>query len=154
MHAKGGTVPLTITYRKVTKKPEIKRTRRFIGWRNIVRNIAIKAIEFVEEICYETEREVLDGGEQRAVHWALEVEDPWGDNDRSELIAVRLPDKPASCASLEIITIDDGEQPITTDEVVIPERSEAETARQEVVRQRLREQLLREATASTNKQPN
>ena len=102
---RGGVVPITISYRKVTKKPETQRTRCFVGLRGILGNLAIRAIEFVEEICYETTAEVLDAGEQQVVHWALEVDDPWGPNDESSLVAVRLPERPASGAAFEIITV-------------------------------------------------
>jgi hypothetical protein len=104
MKTRGGTVPIVISYRRVSEKPKIKRTRRFVGFANVLRNVAVKAIEFVEEMCYETESEVLDAGKQQVVHWALEVDDPWGVNDESSLVAVRTLDKPACGVHCEIIT--------------------------------------------------
>ena len=75
---RGGTVPIVFSYRRVTKRPEVKRHRRFVGLKNVVRNIGIKAIELIEDLAYETETEVLDAGEQQVVHWQLQVDDPWG----------------------------------------------------------------------------
>ena len=102
---RGGTVPIVVSYRKVTKKPVVKRTRAFVGFGQMLRNIAVKAIEFVEDVAYETTNEVLDAGEQKVVHWAIEVDDPWGVNPRSELVAMRVSDKPACGAHFEVISV-------------------------------------------------
>ncbi len=141
---RGGTVPLVISYRKVTKKPEVQRTRRFVGWKRMLANVAIKAIEAIEDIAYETETEVLDAGEQQVVHWAICVEDPWGLNDQSTLTAQRLPDKPAAGVALEVVRIieKDSEVPFKGAEprgAVAPRRPDHEK-----IRERFRAQLKKD----------
>lgn len=103
----GGSVPITISYRRVTKRPKIERKRAFIGWSNVIRNIAIKAIEFVEDLAYEVTSEELEAGESQVVHWALNVEDPWGPNNMSRIVAYKTgADRPPAGASFEVITIE------------------------------------------------
>jgi hypothetical protein len=100
-----------MSYRRVTKRPEIKRTRRFVGFRQVWRNIAVKAIEFIEQVAYDTETEVLEAGEQQVVHWAINVEEPWGPNNTARVVAYRTGgDKPASGATFEVITVEDPAQ--------------------------------------------
>jgi hypothetical protein len=102
---RGGTVPLVMSYRRVTKKPVIERHRRFVGWRCLLSNLALKAIELIEEVCYEVQSEVLDAGDQQVVHWALEIDDPWGVHPESALIATRMHERPACGANFEVITV-------------------------------------------------
>lgn len=138
-------MPIVISYRKVTEKPEIRRTRRFVGWSRVLKNVAIKAIEFVQDICYETESEVLNAGKQRVVHWAVEVDNPWGCGE-SSLVAVRVPDKPACGAHFEIITIEEDtpadvmpEEPVSTTPI-----NNHRQQQQNAIRDRLRARMERE----------
>ena len=108
---RGGSVPITVSYRRVTKRPKLKRTRAFVGWRNVVRNIAIKAISLVEDLAYETTSEELEAGESQVVHWALNVEDPWGPNNTARIVAYRTgDDRPPAGASFEVISIEEPRQ--------------------------------------------
>ena len=136
---RGGTVPLTISYRKVTKRPEIKRTRKFIGFRAIGRKIAMKAIEVTLDLAYEMETEVLDAGQTEVVHWALHVEEPWGPNNNSSIRCVRLPEKPPAGMSLEIVQILEEPAPTEPDQTVA--RRPANHAE---VRRRMAEALQRD----------
>lgn len=154
MDVRGGTVPLLLSYRRVTKKPQIKRTRRFVGLRGIARNLAIKAIEFVQEVCYEIESEVLDAGEEQVVHWALEVDDPWGVNDRSTIVACRThgEERPAAGVSVEIVTFrpevagddEDVVRPTTTPQPTAHAPAARRGPEQEAVRARMRKALQAE----------
>lgn len=135
---RGGTVPITISYRRVTKRPTLKRERMFVGWKNVLRNIAVKAITFVEEIAYETTKEELDAGESQVVHWAINVEDPWGPSNTARLVAYRTgEDKPPAGASFEVISIEEPPQ-------VDPDAQAVRRPNHAVARQRIREALLRE----------
>ncbi len=136
---RGGTVPIVFSYRRVTKRPEIKRHRRFVGWRNVFRNIGIKAIELVEELGWGTETEVLDAGEQTVVHWQLQVDDPWRIGRQAGLILTRVDDRPACGANFEIVTIDD-----PADRDVDPEARARRPANHEEARERMRDMLQKD----------
>lgn len=103
---RGGTTPICITYRKVDQKPVVKRTKRFVGWRQLVKNAIGAAAEFLDSIAYESKEELESGGEVAAVHWAVEVDDPWGVSSMSSLVAVRVPERPPAGVHFEIIKID------------------------------------------------
>jgi hypothetical protein len=105
----GGTVPIVMSYRRVTKKPEIKRTKRFIGLKRIIGTLAHRAIEWVEELAYEPETEVLDAGESEVVHWALQVNDPWDVGGQSHLVVTRLADCPPCGMNFETVRIEEPE---------------------------------------------
>lgn len=103
---RGGSVPIVISYRKVSKRPKVKTTRKFVGPIQIFRNIAVKAIEAFESVAYDVENEILEAGVTKVVHWAINVDDPWGINEQASLTASRLPDKPACGAHFEIVMLD------------------------------------------------
>ena len=138
---RGGTVPLTISYRKVTERPEVERTRRFVGWKRVWANIAIKVIEAIEEVAYEQKDEVLKAGKQSVVHWAIEIENPWDMNDVSTVRAIRVPDKPAAGLSLEVIKIIDPEEPVHFNGAAPVGTPARRSPDQEAIRRRFREQL-------------
>ena len=133
-----GTVPIVFSYRRVTKRPKIERTRRFVGLKRVFGTLVHRAIEWVEELAYEVQDEVMDAGREEAVHWALQVDDPWGPSAQSQLIVTRMPDRPACGANFEIIRIEEPQsQPDT------PERARR-PANFEQARSRMREMLQRE----------
>lgn len=102
-----GAVPFVISYRKILKKPEIERRRVFVGPLQLAKNAAVKVIEFFEGVAYETVTEVKDPGRSVAVHWAVEVEDPWDATPGREmnLVAVRMGDDMPPCgAHFEIVS--------------------------------------------------
>jgi len=96
VRVKEGAVPFVITYRKVLRAPKIERSRVFVGPVQLAKNIALRAIEFFETIAYETETKVLDPGQATAVHWAVDIPDPWEDGGR-ELSAYRMLDDMPPC---------------------------------------------------------
>jgi len=101
-------VPFVITYRKVLKRPKLARRRKFVGVFQMMRNALSRAIETVEDLAFETETEVIDPGQSVAVHWALDIEDPWDTTTGREknLVAYRmLGDKPPSGAHFEIFSM-------------------------------------------------
>jgi hypothetical protein len=111
-----GTVPFVVSYRKVNKRPEIKRTRKFVGIRQVYRNLVGLVLNTVEDVAYETDTEIDEEGlKTKVVHWAVNVDDPWGINDTATMVATRLPDKPACGMHYEIVMIDESlEFPIQT----------------------------------------
>lgn len=100
---RGGQVPIVFSYRRVTEQPTIKRIRRFIGWKRMFGTLLHRALEWVEELAYEVEREVEEAGREEVVHYALQVDDPWGPNHQSHLVVTRLPERIAGCLNFEII---------------------------------------------------
>lgn len=146
----GGTVPIVLSYRRVSKRPKLKRIKRFVGLRQVARNLLEKAIDFVQEVAYETEHEVLECGKTEVVHWAVQVEDPWGTDNAGELVVTRVPDKPACGANFEIITIDEnmGKAPEEDGEPQVAPRP----VNHEVARQRMRAMLAREARLEQEKE--
>lgn len=136
----GGTVPIVFTYRRVTKRPEIRRTKSFIGWKRVVGTLLYRAIEWVEELAYVSEITEISPGREQAVHWALQVEDPWSGDMQSNLVVTRMPDRPACGANFEIIRI---EEPDAVPEDGSPMRARR-PANFEEARGRMREMLQRE----------
>ena len=140
---RGGHVPITFTYRRVTKRPEIKRSKSFIGWKRIVGTLVHRAIEWVEELAYEPRNEVLEAGKEEAGHWALQVEDPWGPNDNSQLVVARGPELCHGGMNFEMIRI---EEPPEAAEIAEQEQAHARRpANFEHARSRMRDMLHREA---------
>lgn len=136
---RGGTVPLVFSYRRVTKRPVIKRHRRFIGFRNVARNIGIKLISLVEDLAWETEIEELEAGEQVVVHWQLQLDDPWRIERQTGLIVTRVDERPPCGANFEIVTID------IPDEEVDPDARAARPANHKQARERMRDMLQRDS---------
>jgi hypothetical protein len=89
-----GGVPFVVTYRKILRKPKIRRERKFVGTIQLVKNLLVKAIETVEKAAFETTTEYEDPGQSVAVHWALTVEDPFDTRPGQEknLVAYRMMD--------------------------------------------------------------
>jgi hypothetical protein len=83
--------PIVITYRKVLRKPEYKLASRFVGVSALFCNVRDKLRDLIDELAYETTREVIDPGQTRAVHWAINVQDPWDAVGRSDVVAVHSP---------------------------------------------------------------
>lgn len=153
---KGGKVPLVISYRRITKKPIYKRVREFVGFRRMFLNCVIKALDVIEDVCFETENEVVEPGEQSVVHWAIEVDDPWGANNVSHLAARRVLDRPGCGAHYEVIRIvdekaerEEAQRQAESHRPSGPELSPlvAHAVRkpeQEKIRERMRERLLKD----------
>jgi hypothetical protein len=111
-----GTVPFVVSYRKVNKRPEIKTERKFVGIRQMYRNLVGMVLNAVEDVAYETDTVIDEEGlKTKVVHWAVNVDDPWGINDTASMVATRLPEKPACGMHYEIVMIDESlEFPIQT----------------------------------------
>lgn len=102
-----GTVPFVVSYRKVSKRPKVKHKRKFVGFRKLFRNVGGMFLSAVEDIAYETESEIVDAGKTKVVHWAVNVDDPWGINPQATMVATRLPEKPACGMHYEIVMLDE-----------------------------------------------
>lgn len=89
-----GGVPFVVTYRKILRKPKVKRERKFVGITQLAKNLLVKAIETIESAAFETTTEYVDPGQSVAVHWALTVEDPFDTRPGVEknLVAYRMMD--------------------------------------------------------------
>lgn len=100
-------VPFVITYRRIIRKPKLVRRRKFVGPVQFAKNVLVKMIDFVEEMAFSTETEVIDPGHSVSVHWAIQVEDPWdvAPGREANLIAFRMDnDMPPCGAHFEIIS--------------------------------------------------
>jgi len=144
---RGGTTPICITYRKVNQKPVVKRTKRFVGWRQVARNVIGAVAEFFDSVAYEAKEELESVGEVAAVHWAVEVEDPWGVNSLSGLVAVRVPERPPAGVHFEIIKLDPNLRPAASEKVGDERPMVAASAvngeQQAEIRARFRDALLK-----------
>jgi len=150
---KGGASPFVISYRRITKRPVYERVRNFVGFRRMFLNAIVKALDIVEDVCFETQNEVVDPGEHTVVHWAIEVDDPWGVNNVAELTARRVPDKPGCGGHFEVIRVIDEKAERETalkqaqpDErpTVAPAVLAKHRPAQDAIRQRMRERLIQE----------
>jgi len=104
--AAGTTTPICITYRRSSERPTVKRTRRFVGFRQLARNAWNLIADSLDSIAYEVEEKVEMGEDTVAVHWALEIEDPWGSDHESSLMAIRVPECPPAGQHFEIFKVD------------------------------------------------
>lgn len=102
----GGTTPICITYRRSSERPVIKQKRRFVGFRQLVKNAFHLIADTFDSIAFETEEKLELSDDTVAVHWALEVDDPWGSDRESTLVAVRVPECPPAGQHFEIFKID------------------------------------------------
>lgn len=151
---RGGASPFVVSYRKITKRPVYERVRNFVGFRRLFLNAVVKALDFVEDICFESENKVLDPGEQTVVHWAIEVDDPWGVNPQADLTARRVPDKPGCGGHFEVIRIIDEKaereealrqaQPEEDRPVIAPALLAKHRPAQDAIRARMRERLIKD----------
>ena len=153
------SVPFVITYRKVLRRPKLVKTRQFVGVIQMMKNAMVRAITAVEELAFETETKVEDPGQSVAVHWAVDVEDPWDTTTGREknLVAYRmLGDKPSSGMHFEIFSMPPKEEEAT--EEGAPEATPAEQPTEQPVVEMTpeqwthasRTQRIREATLPTS----
>lgn len=102
-----GAVPFVLSYRKILRRPKLKRERKFVGAVQVVKNLLYKAIEVIDDVCYTTETEVVDAGRTASVHWAVNIPDPFDIPPGQEvpLVAYRMAgDMPPCGAHFEIIS--------------------------------------------------
>lgn len=106
-------VPIIITHRTVTRMPKVNVKKRFVGIKDGLLNLAIKAIELVQENFWVEESDVEDKGESRVVHYAIDVEDDSMEPEKALLIATKLHgnDRPGCGAHFEVVKVLD-EKPI------------------------------------------
>jgi len=118
-----GGVPFVVTYRKILKRPKIKRERKYVGTVQMVKNMLARAIEAIEQAAFETTTEYLDPGESVAVHWAVTVADPFDTRAGQEkpLVCFRMEnDIPPNGLHFEVY-VPDSKPPSDID----PKRAEA-----------------------------
>jgi hypothetical protein len=102
----GGSTPICITYRRGSERPVLKRTRRFVGWRKLVKNAIGLIADALDSIAYETEEKMELPADSVAVHWALEVDNPWDSASESRIVAIQVPEVPAAGTHFEIFKVD------------------------------------------------
>jgi len=113
MELNGGpdVAPFVITYRKVFKRPKIEIVRSFVGFGQLFKNAVSKIKEIYEEIAYDVSKNVIDPGESKAVHWSVNVRDPWESSGEAEIVANQVPGlRPPAGYHFEVIQILEGEQ--------------------------------------------
>jgi hypothetical protein len=126
----GGAVPIVITHRTVTKAPEIERKRRFVGFVEGLKSLAVKAIELIEETFWEEEREVKDLGASQVVHYAVDIfhETDGVNQFPAKLRVTQLPGttRPACGAHFEVIKVAENNK-VTPDEIIrVPDEVDEE----------------------------
>ena len=102
----GGVTPICITYRRSSERPVIRHKRKFVGFRQVFKNAWNLVADTLDSLAFETEERLELGEDSIAVHWALEIDDPWGTNPESQLVAVRVPECPPAGQHFEIFKID------------------------------------------------
>ena len=103
---KRGNVPFVVSYKKVSRRPKIKTKRRFVGFRGAIRNVVGKITSQIDEVFFTYEQEIEEQGITKVVHWAIDVNDPWGVNERAGIVATRLPEIPPCGTHYEITMLD------------------------------------------------
>lgn len=88
------SAPLVFTYKRVTKRPSYKQIRTFVGLRRLATNALTMVFDLLDDLCFDHEQATTDPGESTAVHWAVEVEDPWGINPSTNLVCTKIPEVP------------------------------------------------------------
>ena len=107
----GSSVPIVITHHTVKRAPKIEVSKKFVGIgagiKRLITGLAIKAIETVDEAFWSEERTVLDKGDVRSVHYALDVETDETNPDTTAVIATKLDqDRPACGAHYQVVRIE------------------------------------------------
>lgn len=116
----GGTTPICISYRRSADRPVLKHKRRFVGFRQLVQNAIDLISDTFDSLAFETEETLVLGEDSVSVHWALEIDDPWGSNPESSIVAVRVPEVPPAGQHFEIFKIDPSLKKPDPDEHVDP----------------------------------
>lgn len=100
-------VPILISHTKVEREPKIKRTRQFVGLKQGLQNLLGSAVALVHESFWEIVPEVLDAGEMRSTHYAVQVSDDPGAGS-PELVVTRLDGqgRPGCGAHFEVVTVE------------------------------------------------
>lgn len=108
--------PFVITYRQVFRRPKIEVVKRFVGFSKLVSNVVAKARELFDEVAFDVEKKILDPGESKAVHWAINVRDPFESGTEADLIASQIPGtQPPAGYHFEVIQVIDKPAPKLTE---------------------------------------
>lgn len=111
MNGSQEVAPFVITYRKVFRRPKIEIQRRFVGVQQLVKNIFAKVRDLYDEVAFDVQKNVVDAGESKAVHWAVNVRDPWESGTEADLVAYQVPGvRPPAGYHFEVIQIVEHEQ--------------------------------------------
>jgi hypothetical protein len=98
--------PIVFTYRRVLRRPQIEVEQRFVGLYQFVKNVVSKVGELLDELAFEEKRNVVDPGESQAVHWALQVRDPFESTGTAEVVAFQTTGyRPPAGFHFEVISV-------------------------------------------------
>lgn len=99
-------VPILISHTRVEREPTIKRTRQFVGFKQGVRNLLGAAASLLHESFWQIVPEVLDAGDVRSTHYAVQISDDPG-SPGPELVVTRLDGqaRPGCGAHFEVINV-------------------------------------------------
>lgn len=103
---KRGSVPFVVSYKKVSRRPKVRTKRKFVGIRGVFKNVVGKVTNQIDEIFFTYEQEIMEQGVTKVVHWAIDVNDPWGVNERAGVVCTRLPEIPPCGTHYEITMLD------------------------------------------------
>ena len=102
--------PIVFTYRRVLRRPTVEIEHRFVGFYRFLKNAVIKLHDLVDELAFEEKRNVTDPGESQAVHWALQVRDPFDSEGTAEVVAFKTPGyRPSAGWHFEVFSMDEGQ---------------------------------------------
>jgi hypothetical protein len=101
----GGSTPICVTYHRTPSAPRLKRTRRFVGLRQLALNVVNAIVDAIDDLAFETSEQLEMPDGAVAVHWAVEIDDPWGPDGESQLLAIRVPERPVASTNFEVFRV-------------------------------------------------
>lgn len=104
------TVPFVITYRRVYERPKVEQWVEFRGWGKGLKRMADKVKATIHDCFYEEKQKMISPGRSQAVHWAINVADPFDAAGEQELVAKNYgTDKPPAAVNFHVIQMVDQE---------------------------------------------
>lgn len=121
-------VPILITHRVIKRQPKVNVTRKFVGLVEGFRTLAVKAIDLIQESFWKDHREIVDPGDCKIVHYAIDVEDDGTDPEQGNLVATKISGtaRPGFGAQFEVVRIADS-KPVTDGVIRVQNIEESES---------------------------
>lgn len=104
------TVPFVITYRRVYQRPKVEEWFEFRGWGSGLKRAANKVKSVVHDCFYEHKQKMIEPGRSQAVHWGIQIADPFDASGEQELVAKNYGhDKPPAAVNFHVVQVVDEE---------------------------------------------
>lgn len=140
-----GGVPILITHHTVNRPPKVEISKKFVGWsagfQRLAGNLILKAVELIDEAFWAEERNVIDKGDIKSVHYAIDIETDITDPDEVALVASKIDASaiPAAGSHFQVVKEAEAEETLRVpDEVLDSEGKNIVTAKATAERPRPR----------------